>query len=114
MRRTWYEKFYAEHPELITHNIRHRFREPSQVSIPTLFYVDAHREGNIKVCPPKGTTSFFKPSAKKTTDYMARKLAEAEANRNLKFGCINSLGETTEEAQRMFHSWITGRLDITL
>jgi hypothetical protein len=45
---------------------------------------------------------------------MARKIAEADANKNLKFGCINSLGETTEEAQRMFHTWITARLNITL
>lgn len=114
MRRSWYEKFYAEYPVWIDYNIRHRFREPSQVSIPTLFYVGAHREGNIKIRSPKGTTCFFKPSEKKAADYMARKLAEAEANSDLKFGCINSLGETTEEAQKMFHTWITGRLNITL
>lgn len=114
MRRTWYEKFYAERPDLIDYNICHRFRDPSQLSIPTLFYVDAQREDKIRIRSPKGTTCFFKPSAKKTTDYMARKLAEADANSNLKFGCINSLGETTVEAQQMFHSWISRKLEIIL
>lgn len=114
MRRTWYENFYAEHPDLLDSNIRYRFRESSQFSSPTLFYVSAHREGKLKVCSPKGLTCFLKPSSKRNDNYMARKLAEADANKRLVFGCINSLGETTEEAQKMFHSWIAGRLNITL
>ena len=114
MRRTWFEKFYAEHPHLITHNIRHRFREASQLSIPTLFYTSAYQEGILKVHPSKGTTCFFKPSQKKTTQYMARKIAEAQNNKDIKFGCINSLGETTEDTQQMFQEWILKRLKIHL
>jgi len=113
MRRTWHEQFYAEHPNLLDHNIRHRFREPSQFSSPTLFYVSAHRAGMLGVRSPKGTTCFFKPSVKRTNNYMARKIAEAEASRSLKFGCINSLSETTEEEQLMFKQWITRKLDVT-
>ena len=114
MRRTWYERFYAEHPDLLDRNIRHRFREPSQFSAPTLFYVSAHREGLLEVRSPKGTTCFLKPSMEKREAYMERKIAEAEANKNLKFGCINSLGETTEEAQQIFKEWITKMLNVTL
>ena len=114
MRRTWYEQFYAEHPDLLDRNIRHRFREPSQFSAPTLFYVSAHREGLLEVRSPKGTTCFLKPSMEKREAYMERKIAEAEANKNLKFGFINSLGETTEEAQQMFKEWITKKLNVTL
>ena len=112
MRRTWYATFYAEHPELLDSNIRHRFRDPSQLSIPTLFYVGAYRDGKIEVRSPKGTTCFLKPSMKKREEYMARKIAEANANKELKFGCINSLGDTTEEAQQIFHAWISKRLEI--
>jgi hypothetical protein len=50
----------------------------------------------------------------KRESYMERKIAEAEANKDLKFGCINSLGETTEEAQQIFKEWITKKLDVTL
>lgn len=114
MRRTWYEKFYTDHPDLLVHNICHRFRESSQFSSPTLFYVSAKRSGTLKVRSPKNTTCFFKPSIKKTNNYMARKIAEADANKCLKFGCINSLGETTEEEQKMFKDWICRKLDIEL
>lgn len=113
MRRTWYEEFFTKRPELIDYNAQHRFRESSQCSIPTFFYTGGHREGKIQVRSPKNTTCFFKPSLKKSTEYMARKIAEADANKRLKFGCINSLGETSEEAQRMFQTWITTRLGIT-
>ena len=114
MRRTWYEKFYTEHPDLLDSNIRHRFREPSQFSAPTLLYVSLHREGKLEVRSPKATTCFFKPSMEKREDYMARKIAEADGNEGLKFGCINSLGETTEEAQQIFHAWISKKLDVKL
>lgn len=114
MRRTWYEEFYAKRPDLLDHNIRYRFREPSQFSSPTLFYISAQRAGVLDVNSPKGMACFFKPSAKRTDNYMARKIAEAEANKHLKFGCINSLSETTIEEQEMFKQWITKKLGITL
>lgn len=114
MRRSWYEEFYGAHPDLLDSNIRHRFREPSQFSSPTLFYVSAYRKGVLDVRSPKGTTCFFKPSVEKAGEYMARKIAEADGNRDLKFGCINSLGETTREEQEMFQRWITAKLNITL
>lgn len=112
MRRSWYEKFYSEHPDTLIHNIRHRFREPSQFSSPNLFYLSTEREGNLGVRSPKGTTCFFKPSVKKDNDYMKRKISEAESNKALKFGCINSLGETTREEQILFHDWICDRLGV--
>lgn len=114
MRRTWYEAFYAEHPHLLKHNICHRFREPSQFSAPTLFYVSDHRAGKLEVRSPKGLVCFLKPSAKRTDNYMARKIAEADANKTLKFGCINSLSETTAEEQEMFKQWITKKLGVEL
>lgn len=114
MRRSWYEGFFGAHPDLLESNIRHRFREASQFSTPTLFYVSDYRAGRLDVRPSKGTTCFFKPSVEKKGGYMARKIAEADNNKALKFGCINSLGETTIEEQEMFNRWITQKLDITL
>ena len=113
MRKSWYEEFFGKHPELYDHNIRHRFREASQFSAPTLLYVSERRAGRLDVCSPKGTTLFLKPFADKV-GYMARKLREAESNKALKFGCINSLGETTTEEQTLFVEWITRKLNIKL
>lgn len=114
MRRSWYERFFGERGGLLESNIRHRFREPSQFSTPTLFYVGSNREGLLDVRSPKGTTCFFKPSVEKKGGYMARKIAEADGNKALLFGCINSLGETTLEEQQMFNEWAQSRLNITL
>lgn len=113
MRRTWYENFYAENPELLHHNIRHRFREPSQFSSPTLFYLSVYANGKLHCLPSKGTTCFFKPSIEKD-GYMKRKIKEADSNKKIRFGCINSLGETTVEEQELFKEWICRKLDISL
>lgn len=113
MRRTWYEQFFAENPEILRHNICHRFREPSQFSAPTLFYLDSYAAGKLECLPSKDTTCFLKPSAKKE-GYMRRKIKEAEASNGLKFCCINSLSETTAEEQEIFKEWAIKRLDITL
>lgn len=112
MRRDWYENFYAEHPDLLHHNIRHRFRDPSQFSAPTLFYISARRAGNLRVLPSRGTTVFLSPSMQKADGYMARKIAEAESLKSFRFGCVNSLGETTEQEQKVFTDWISSLLDI--
>lgn len=58
-----------------------------------------------------GSYIFLKPFEHKV-GYMERKLREADSNPHLLFGCINSLGETTETEQRMFEQWITNRLNV--
>ena len=113
MRRSWYEQFFANNPDLLHHNIRHRFREPSQYIVPAIYYLSTHATGEVECLPSKGISCFFKPFANKK-GYMRRKIAEAEKNRHLKFCCINSLGETTVEEQKLFMEWATKRLGITL
>lgn len=115
MRRSWYENFYTANSDLLDNNIRYRFREPSQFSSPTLFYLSAAREGKLEVRSPKGLCCFLKPSAtKKEKGYMARKLAEMDANPCLLFGCINSMSEASNDEQQMFHRWISHRLQVSL
>ena len=109
--RSWHEAFFAEHPDLLRDNIRHRFREESQFSYVSLFYIKGGEEGLVKVIKPHGECLFLKPSADKV-GYMERKLREADSNPNLLFGCVNSLGETTTEEQELFHHWICKRLSI--
>lgn len=111
MSRTWYEKFYTGHPDLLDANIKHRFRHPSQFSSLVCYYLDAYHQGALDVRSSKGVCSFLKPDVHKK-GYMARKIAEMQANNKLMFGCINSLSETTEEEQAMFHQWICKRLNI--
>lgn len=113
MNRKWYEKFYTENPALLEANIKHRFRESSQFSSLVCYYLSAYKERRLELRSSKGICCFLKPFANKK-GYMARKIAEMESNKHLKFGCINSLGETTAEEQTMFHQWICNRLKIQL
>lgn len=113
IKRSWCEQFYTENPGLLDANIRHRFREPSQFSLFICYYLSAYQAGKLDVRSPKGIDCFLKPFADKK-GYMARKLAEMNSNNKLMFGCINSLGETTDDEQQMFHQWISKRLNVTL
>lgn len=113
MNRKWYEQFYGENPSLLESNIKHRFREPSQFSSLICYYLSAYRDKKLDLRSPKDTFCFLKPFAHKK-GYIARKISEMESNDKLKFGCINSLGETTKEEQLLFHKWISNRLKIDL
>ncbi len=113
MNRQWCEKFYTENPDLLDSNIKHRFRNPTQFSLFIAYYLNAYRNGKLDVRSPKGVDCFLKPFAHKK-GYMARKIKEMETNDKLMFGCINSLGETTEAEQQLFHRWISNRLNVTL
>lgn len=110
--RSFYEGFFGEHPELITQNIRHRFREGTQFSFVSLFFIEGERQGKVEVRPSKGLYTFIKPFSHKS-GYMERKLREADQNPHLLFGCINSLGETTPQEQELFCRWIERRLGVT-
>ena len=112
LRRSWYEEFYAAHPEWLTENIRHRFRHAEQYSFGSLYLIEAARRGELQVAPSKGTTLFLKPSARKHEGYMERKLREADRNPQLLFGCINSLSEAPAEEQRLFHRWMCRRVGV--
>lgn len=109
LRRSWYERFFATHTEQLEQNIRHPFRDRSQWSYVSLFMIEGQKEGVVQVRPRDGMALFLKPSARKQSGYMERKLREADHNPNLHFGCINSLGEASPEEQKMFHEW-AGRL----
>lgn len=112
LHKSFYEKFFAEHPDFLVQNIRHRFREATQYSFVSLFYIEGEKGGVVRVESPKGLYTFLKPSADKK-GYMERKLREADRNPHLLFGCINSLGETSEEEQALFHEWICKQLNVT-
>lgn len=112
LRKSFYERFFTEHPELLRENIRHRFRQGSQFSFVSLFYIQGEKEGLVKVVSSRNRALFLKPFSHKK-GYMERKLQEANRNTQLLFGCINSLGETTPEEQQLFHKWICPRLNVT-
>lgn len=109
--RSRYEKFYEEHPQLLEQNIRYRFRDPVQFNPQILYYILAEREGGCIVRPGKGRAFFLKP-AKGRKGYVARKLAEADSNDRLLFGCVNSFDQASDEEKAMFRTWLEKRMDV--
>lgn len=109
-----FEKFYEKHPEVLKANISHRFREPSQYNPQSLCYLIEDAESNNCIYESvKGRTVFFKPTKEKT-NYMVRKLKEADKSEGLIFGCISSLDKASNEQVEMFKDWFEKRLNVKL
>lgn len=106
-------EYYQKHPEHIVHNIKHRFREHTQFNPQVLCHLLAESKGQCKYIPEDDKVLFLKPDKSKE-GYMARKLDKASGNKNLMFGCINSLDKASTEEQAMFRTWIQERLNIKL
>ncbi len=109
-----FEKFYAEHPEVLESNIRHRFREESQYNPQVLCHlVEDVCFDNCVYTPVKGLSVFFKPTREKK-DYMVRKLAQADKMPSLVFGCVSSLDKASESQIDAFRNWFEKRLGVSL
>lgn len=112
LRRSWYEEFFASRTATLEANICHPFRQPGQWSYVSLFLIEGAKQGLVTIRPHKGLALFLKPSKHKRRGYMERKLHEADHNKRLLFGCINSLDEAPQHEQQLFHSWMCRRVGI--
>ena len=101
--RSFFEKWFAEHPEAMQHNISFRFRDPSQYSGQELHYVSLHKTEGMELRPVKGNLFYMEPKKKK--DYVPRKMAKLRAG-NYKFCCFNSLDQAAPEDFELVNSWI--------
>lgn len=109
--RSFYERYYAAHPEAVVRNIRHRFRNPDQYTPEELQYLLHLRNGCCRLLPNKGNLFFLQPKDK--PDYVSRKLAKLRNDRTCKFCCFNSIDLASEEERRAVQSWIEERLGLT-
>lgn len=109
-RRSVFEKFYAEHPEIMEKNMLPRFREPFQYNPQELCYLLGTESGDCTVRPRKGIDLYVKP--KKRTGYMKRKLHSFDRSTTALFCCFNSLGYASEDDRKMAIGWLCDRLCI--
>jgi len=108
LRRSFFERFYTEHPEAMERNIRHRFRDASQFNPQSLFYTIAQRDGDCITVPTEGTFVYMKPKDKKK--YVTEKLKRFDASAAAKFCCINSLDKASAEDRRAVSDWLCRRI----
>ena len=110
LKRSFYENFFAEHPEVLVRNLLDRFRTPRQYNSQELFYITELKAGRLKVVPTSRRLLYLKPH--RGSRHVTRNLRRFDRSRNACFGCINSIDlASTEDRQRIFN-WISGRLGV--
>ncbi len=107
--KSYYENFYAEHPDQLIRNIRYRFRDNDQYYFISLLYEDLYRQGRCRIEPVDKYLFYLMPKPK--PGYVQRKMKKLN-NRSYKFCCFNSLDLAAEEEQDMIIRWIENKLKI--
>ena len=108
LKRSFYEKFFAEHPEVLVRNLLDRFRTPRQYNSQELFYITELKAGRLKVIPTSRRLIYLKPH--RGSRHITRKLAHFDRKRNACFGCINSIDMASPEDRHRIFNWIANRL----
>lgn len=102
--------YYAGHPEAIVHNIRHRFRDPSQYNPQELCYLLAKQQGKAEIRSNKGNYLYMYPRKKKS--YVDDKLVKFNKAPDAKFLCINSLSNAQPDDIAKVLAWLKQRLSL--
>ena len=108
--RSTYERYFANYPDNLLSNIRHRFRVPSQYNVEELHYLLLQREGRVVMRRAYDDLLYLKP--KRDNEYIAKKLNEFDSKASHKFGCFNSLDMMSEEGRSMTIEWIKRRIGL--
>lgn len=109
LKRSFYERFFSENPEVLLRNLKDRFRTAEQYNSQELFYISEHKAGRLKVIPTSRRLLYMKPH--NDSRYIRRKLEGFDKARNACFGCINSLDIASEEDRKRIFDWISRRLE---
>lgn len=110
LRRSFFEKFFNENPDVLIRNIRHKFRDAEQYNSQELFYMTEHRSGRCLVRSPKTFGLYLKP--RKGGDYVRNKLERFDRNHRALFCCFNSLDQASIEDRKLVMEWISRRISL--
>lgn len=107
----WFKDFFEKRPDVMINNIKHKFRDPGQVNIQSLFYTALVDDTNCTVIPPKKVEIVVRGNSKEK-GYLCRKLKEIESKQNVKFVCFNGLTRFSDEEMKMYYHWVEDRLGL--
>lgn len=110
LKRSFYENFFAEHPEVLIRNLLDRFRTPRQYNSQELFYITELKAGRLKVVPTSRRLLYLKPH--RGSRHVTRNLRRFDRSRNACFGCINSIDLASAEDRHRIFNWIAHRLGL--
>lgn len=109
--RSFFERFYREHPDLLLANARWRFRNNHQFNPQSLFITQQALQ-RVCILKPQGDTVIYLAPRPDRLEKCAAALRRAVANTKAKFCCVNSLDMGTPQQQRDIVAWISQRLGI--
>ena len=107
--RSFYENFFALHPDALVRNIRHRFRDADQFCPEEMQFLCLWRAGRCEIRRPEEKLFFFQ--MKERPHYLDRKMRSLEKGRFI-FCCFNSLDKLPEDERTRIVGWIDRHLDI--
>ena len=113
VRRSFFEAYFAAHPDVLDVNISQRFRHPSQFNPQELFYLTEQRAGRCLVTPSHANVFYYKPHPHAAARYLHRKEKEFSRTRAL-FGCFNSLDQASESEREQMLRLVAERLEVDL
>ena len=104
------ENYYTSHPDVLSANISHRFRDDSQYNPQELCYLLAQEQGRAVLRSNKGNYLYIYPRKRK--NYIDDKLRKFDACPGAKLMCINSLNNASEQDVRKVLSWLDRRMGL--
>lgn len=107
-----FEKFYADHEDVMIKNMNCRFREMHQYHSQVLSFLLAERQNLIIELYDNDYALYVHPKPKRGKDYFKKKLEKFDQNTLALFGCFNSLDRGSEKDKKMAFDWIRRRLNV--
>ena len=111
--KSFYEKYFTEHPEMMIKNISKRFRDASQFTPEELQYLSLLKEGKCEIRPVNGNLFFLEPKRRNDSGYINGKLEKLKRKDDYKFRCFNSIELASEEDRKAVIELIKQRLGIS-
>lgn len=109
--RSFYERYFEEHPDHLESNISHRFRSVEQFTSQELQYISLYDAGRCEVRSAEGLLFFYQPTSDKK--YFRRKMEKLSGFKG-KFLCFNSLDLADHDERMALEKWIESKLCIKL
>lgn len=105
-----FDKFYEEHPDALTRNLKYRFRDSNQWQCQSLAYEILNREGRLVLTTPKDKLLFFHNW--RGVETVSKRLVKTTDTPAMKFACFNSLDQASEEERKLICEWVAKTLSI--
>lgn len=111
LRKSFYERYFTERPDMLIRNISYRFRHADQFTPQELQYLSLMSDSRVEVRKDVDKIHFFL-QPKKRVGYIEKKLRHLQQMSECKFCCFNSLDKATKLEREEIIDWIKERIGL--